>query len=76
MKNGIVILNYNDSENTMLMLDDIKNYKILSAIIVVDNHSTDDSFKKLKKYENSKIKIIEAPENKGYAAGNNFGIKY
>lgn len=76
MKNGIVILNYNDSENTSLILDDIKNYKILDKIVVVDNKSTDDSVKKLKKYENNKIKIIEANENKGYAAGNNLGIKY
>ncbi len=76
MKNGIVILNYNDSENTSLILEDIKNYKILDKIVVVDNKSTDDSVKKLKKYENNKIKILEAKENKGYAAGNNIGIKY
>ncbi len=76
MKNGIVILNYNDSENTSLILEDIKNYKILDKIVVVDNKSTDDSVKKLKRYENNKIKLIEAKENKGYAAGNNLGIKY
>ena len=70
MKNGIVILNYNDSE------EDIKNYKILDIIIVVDNKSTDNSLKKLKKYESKKIKIVEAKENRGYAAGNNIGIKY
>lgn len=76
MKNGIVILNYNDSENTCLILEDIKNYKILDIIIVVDNKSTDNSLKKLKKYESKKIKIVEAKENRGYAAGNNIGIKY
>lgn len=76
MKNGIVILNYNDSENTILMLEDIKKFKSLHAIIIVDNHSTDDSVKKLKSYENKKIKIVEADENRGYAAGNNIGIRY
>lgn len=76
MKNGIVILNYNDSENTKLLLNDIKNFKILDAIIIVDNKSTDDSVKVLKQFENQKIKIVEAEENKGYAAGNNVGIKY
>ncbi len=76
MKNGIVILNYNDSENTALILEDIKKYKVLNYIIVVDNKSTDDSVAKLKKFENKKIKIVEAKENKGYAAGNNVGIKY
>lgn len=76
MKNGMVILNYNDSENTSLLLEDLKDYKILDTIIVVDNKSTDDSVNKLKKYENKKIKIVEAKENKGYASGNNVGIKY
>ena len=76
MKNGIVILNYNDSENTSMILEDIKNYKVLDYIIAVDNHSTDDSVEKLKKYENEKIKIVVAESNNGYAAGNNIGIKY
>lgn len=76
MKNGMVILNYNDSENTKLILEEIKDFKILDAIIVVDNHSTDNSVEVLKKFENKKIKIVEAKENKGYAAGNNVGIKY
>lgn len=76
MKNGIVILNYNDSDNTKLILEEIKDFKILDAIIVVDNHSTDQSVEVLKTFENKKIKIVEANENKGYAAGNNVGIKY
>ncbi len=76
MKNGIVILNYNDSENTKLMLEEIKKFKIIDAIVVVDNNSSDNSVKQLKKFENEKIKIVEAEENKGYAAGNNIGIKY
>lgn len=76
MKNGMVILNYNDSENTKLILEEIKDFKILDAIIVVDNNSTDNSVEVLKKFENKKIKIVEAKENKGYAAGNNVGIKY
>ncbi len=76
MKNGIVILNYNDFENTKLMLDEIKNFKVLDYIIVVDNKSKDDSLKKLKKYESKKIKIVETLENQGYAAGNNVGIRY
>lgn len=76
MKNGIIILNYNDWKNTSLMLEDIQKYKVLDYIIVVDNCSTDESVKKLKKFENKKIKIVVANKNKGYAAGNNIGIKY
>jgi GT2 family glycosyltransferase len=76
MKNGIVILNYNDWENTSLMLDDIKKYNVLDYIIVVDNNSTDESLEKLEKYQNDKIKIVKSESNKGYAYGNNVGIKY
>lgn len=76
MKNGIIILNYNDYENTKLMLEEIKNYQILDVIIVVDNKSTDHSLKELKQFESKKIKIVEAKENKGYASGNNVGIHY
>lgn len=76
MKNGMVILNYNDSENTILLLEDIKKFKVLDAIIIVDNKSTDDSLKVLKKYETKHIKVVAAKENRGYAAGNNVGIRY
>lgn len=76
MKTGIVILNYNDKENTMKMLDQIKDYEAISKIIVIDNASTDDSLEKLKEYENKKIVILENKENKGYAHGNNIGLKY
>ena len=74
-KLGMVIINYNDYKTTSFLLDSIKDYKCLDLIIVVDNKSTDDSLKHLKKYENNKIKIIEAEENKGYAAGLNAGAK-
>ena len=74
-KLGMVIINYNDYKTTSFLLDSIKDYKCLDLIGVVDNKSTDDSLKYLKKYENNKIKIIEAEENKGYAAGLNAGAK-
>lgn len=74
-KLGMVIINYNDYKTTSFLLDSIKDYKCLDLIVVVDNKSTDDSFKYLKKYENNKIKIIESEENKGYAAGLNIGAK-
>ena len=76
MKNAIIILNYNDWENTKLLVQDIKGYKTLNYIVIVDNKSTDDSLEKLKVLENDKIILLEAKENKGYAAGNNIGIQY
>lgn len=75
-KIGFVIINYNDYKTTSVLLENIKDYKCLDLIVVVDNCSLDNSVKKLKKYENEKIKIIKAEENKGYAAGLNMGAKY
>ena len=76
MKTAIVILNYNDYETTSCMLNQIKDYKSLDLIVIVDNKSKDNSYNKLKKYENNKVKIIQTKENKGYANGNNYGLKY
>lgn len=76
MKTGIIILNYNDYENTLKIIDMIKDYKCLKKIIIVDNASTDDSFNHLKPLENNKITIIKNKKNLGYAYGNNLGLKY
>ena len=75
-KLGFVIVNYNDYPMTKRLLENIKDYKCLSKIVVVDNHSTDDSVIKLQKHENKKITILEAKDNKGYAVGLNLGAKY
>ena len=40
-----VIINYNDYETTKKLLDNIKDYKVIDKIYVVDNHSTDNSYK-------------------------------
>lgn len=76
MKTAIVILNYNDYSTTYDMLERIKDYKSLDLIVVVDNNSQDDSYKKLKNFENNKINIIKTDKNLGYANGNNYGLNY
>lgn len=75
-KLGMVIINYNDYSLTKRLLDNIKDYKVLNLIVIVDNASTDNSYERLKKEENNKIVVIQAKENKGYAAGLNLGAKY
>ncbi|MBQ3435933.1 MAG: glycosyltransferase family 2 protein [Bacilli bacterium] len=72
---GIVIVNYNDAKTTKRLLDNIKDYQILDKIVVVDNNSTDNSLKELKKYNKKKIEIIENKKNLGYAAALNIGAK-
>ena len=76
MKTAIIILNYNDLETTKNMLNLIKDYKILDLIVIVDNKSLDNSYQELKKFENSKIKVLETDKNLGYAYGNNYGLNY
>ena len=75
-KIGIVILNYNDYKETKEYVDKIKKFKVLDEIVVVDNNSTDSSYENLKNMENKRITVIKTNENKGYAYGNNAGIKY
>lgn len=80
----ILILNYNSADETMVCVKSLienikyKNYKI----IVLDNDSTDGSYEEidkqiqeLKKLYDVSISLIENGTNKGYAHGNNIGIK-
>ena len=65
MKCGIVILNYNDYDMTSNLLNIIHRFDSLDKIVVVDNHSTDDSYKKILEYESDKVVVIRALENGG-----------
>jgi len=76
MKNAMIIVNYNDWKTTMRLIENVKNYKIIDKIIVVDNKSTDDSFDKLNKLNIKKLIVLESNVNKGYSYGLNIGCKY
>ena len=76
MKNIIIVVNYNDFETCLHYINQVKGYKQLDKIIVVDNCSTDDSAKNLKEIKLDKLDLIVNDKNKGYAYGNNIGIKY
>lgn len=75
---GIVILNYNSFEDTIICIESILHQvkKYPFNIYVVDNQSIDQSVKVLsEKYFNySNIYIINADRNGGYSYGNNIGI--
>jgi N-acetylglucosaminyl-diphospho-decaprenol L-rhamnosyltransferase len=72
----LVLLNYNDSYTVKKYISDIKDYKCFDHIVIVDNCSTDDSYRELKQLENGIIDVIQSESNKGYGYGNNFGIRY
>ena len=79
-KVSCVILNYNDAETTKKLVQRIFPYEELDVIVVVDNHSTDDSVSKLKamaeELGQERVILLEAEKNGGYGAGNNLGIFY
>lgn len=73
---GIVILNYNDYKTTLDLINRIKYYDEIDNIVIVDNKSTNNSLEMLKKANDNTWHLIASSENKGYASGNNIGIKY
>lgn len=72
---AFIIINYNDYETTSRLLNNIKDYKIIDKIYVVDNHSTDDSYEKLLNIKLANLEIIRTKVNKGFADAMNIGGK-
>lgn len=74
----LIVLNYNNYLDTIAFVNKIEKYEKIYKIIIVDNHSSNNSYFLLCKtfFDLKKIDVIESPINRGYAAGNNFGIKY
>ena len=76
MKCGLVILNYNDFLTTQNLLNTVKDFHEIDCIAVVDNNSPNESYEILKKYESSRISVIQSGRNGGYSHGNNIGIRH
>lgn len=76
-KVSVVILNYLNYLDTIECVESIfeMNYE-LEGIVIVDNHSNNESYKILsKKYKNyNRIVVIKTGQNYGFAKGNNIGI--
>lgn len=73
---ALIVLNYNDYDTTSDFVERVREYPNIPKIIIVDNHSSDDSYERLFDLTSDKIDVIRTSANKGYAAGNNFGIRY
>lgn len=74
---SINILNYNTYEKSKRCIEScIKQIGCNYRIILIDNHSTDNSFQKLKDEFGDSIIYIENADNYGYAKGNNIGVKW
>ena len=79
MKVAVLILNYNNPLETVILAEHFEKMNSIDSVIIVDNNSTDDSkiiFKeKFIKFD-SKITIFYSESNNGYSAGNNIGMRY
>ncbi len=78
---SIVIPCYNEEEHIGGTIESLLNigYKGLKKIIVVDDCSTDNSYKIMKEYAKkySKVMAVQTPKNTGNAAGaKNYGSKF
>lgn len=77
MRVAVIIVNYNDAENTVKYVNKISEYENIQKIVVVDNQSTEkESWEKLQKIKGEKVEVIQSDKNGGYSYGNNFGVKY
>jgi len=84
MKNNClcIIINWNASQDTLNTIDSLKIQSyIFFDIVVVDNHSTDNSLKHLHEYSNNfqhkniKLFTIFSSKNLGFAGGVNLVLK-
>lgn len=77
---SIIVLNWNDWEDTISCLKSLKNItRPNPRIILVDNGSTDESLSAFKKAKNNSdlppFEILENEKNLGFGGGVNIGIK-
>lgn len=76
-----VILNYNGFEETIKLVHHIVSWdpgKLDYSVVVVDNSSTDDSFRRMQMefVGLQRVTVIQSERNGGYSYGNNFGVEY
>lgn len=72
----IVVLNWNNSEDTITALGSIQRMDYPhSAVLIIDNGSTDGSVQKLREMVSAGVELIELPENSGYTGGCNVGMR-
>ena len=69
------MIHYNDPESTINLVNQIKDYKILDKIVIVDNHSSKEKIEKIRKLASKKVEVIENQENQGFAKAINTGCK-
>ena len=65
---GVVIPCFNESETIIELLTKVTNQSCVTEIVVVDDASTDDSYEKILKFSDSRIKAVRQLKNMGKGA--------
>ena len=75
---AVIILNYNSWEDTVKEAELVKEKAgiVWKDIIVIDNCSTNNSAQELQNRAYERFIFLETKDNKGYASGNNTGLRY
>lgn len=77
MRVAVIIVQFNDAEETIKYVNQIQSYQIIDRIVVVDNCSTvPNEMDVLSGLADEKVLVLQADKNGGYNCGNNFGIRY
>lgn len=75
---AVIILNYITWQESLEEAKLVHDLYGLSweQIIIVDNHSPNESAERLRERPLGNYTFLESEENRGYASGNNIGLKY
>lgn len=76
MKNCFLIVNCNDYKSTKHLINNIKNYKCIDEILIVDSASKSDEKELLNKLIDENIDVLFLDENLGYSHAINEGSRY
>jgi len=72
----IILLTYKDTQLIEPLLSTIQEDKIDPHIIILDNGSTDVTWKCLNQINDPRITLIRTEKNLGYTGGINYAVKY
>lgn len=72
----VLVLNYNNWEETKAFVESIIGFESVNHILVVDNCSTNNSYLELVKLQSSKVLVVKTAKNGGYGYGNNYGVNF
>jgi GT2 family glycosyltransferase len=71
---AVVVLNWNNAEDTLACLHSLCRSTVRADAIVVDNGSTDGSLQRIKD-SGLAHQVVQTGQNLGYAGGNNMGLR-